>query len=81
MIYKLMIMGVIRRHNALLYQRGPIDELNWILLFVVAGTRCKIEIRDIIIYWVSKFIYSCFLLVKNVSRDSGEILLSPWQRS
>ena len=29
---------------------------------------------------MSKFIYSCFLLVKNVSRDSGEILLSPWQR-
>ena len=28
-----------------------------------------------------KVIYSCFLLVKNVSRDSGEILLSPWQRS
>ena len=34
-----------------------------------------------IIYWVSKFIFSCFLLVMNVSRDSGEILLSPWQRS
>ena len=27
---------------------------------------------------MSKFICSCFLLVKNVSRDSGEILLSPW---
>ena len=24
---------------------------------------------------MSKFIYSCFVLVKNVSRDSGEILL------